>query len=90
MLQTVHDTYDMNKYSQVGGEQTKTLTDEFINCYAFAGCVSSESKRRGALSQLGIGKFVLFGPNLAAHGPGEDAKARFIEEVAPALRARTP
>ncbi len=77
----------MNKYSQVGGEQTKTLTDEFINCYAFAGCVSSESKRMGALSQLGIGKFVLFGPNLGAHGPGEDAKARFIEEVAPALRA---
>ena len=87
MLQTVHDTYDMNKYSQVGGAQTKTLTDEFIDCYAIAGCVSSESKRRGALSQLGIGKFVHFGPNLAAQGPGEDAKARIIEEVAPALRA---
>ncbi|MBS03294.1 MAG: hypothetical protein CMQ24_11380 [Gammaproteobacteria bacterium] len=87
VLQTIHDTYDMNKHAQAGGEQTKALTDEFLDSYAILGGAATCIERLGVLARLGIDKCVVSGPNLAARGPGEDAATRFIEDVAPALRA---
>ena len=86
VLQTIHDTYDMNKHAQAGGEQTKALTDDFIDSYAIVGGTGAVTERLSALTTLGVDKFIVSGPNLAARGPSEDAAARFIEEVAPALR----
>lgn len=86
VLHTVHDTYDMNKHAQAGGEQTKALTDEFIDSYAIVGGTAAVTARLSGLSALGIDKFIVSGPNLASLGPGQDAAARFIEEVAPTLR----
>ena len=83
----LHDSYDMNAHGREGGQQTTTLTDEFIDGYAIVGSPDHCAARIEALLELGIDKFAVTGPNFAAPSPpAREAAERFTDDVLPLLR----
>ncbi|MCY4655872.1 MAG: LLM class flavin-dependent oxidoreductase [Gammaproteobacteria bacterium] len=87
VFRRLHKRYDMNAHGHQGGKQTTVLTDEFMNGYAIVGSAHHCVERLLELSELGIEKFGVIGPDFVAQTPDALAASdRFISEVAPALR----
>ena len=87
VFHNLHSRYDMNAHGQKGGQQTTALTDEFIDGYAIIGDVDHCTHRLEALVELGVDKFAVSGPSLAAKPPDALAAAtRLTGEVLPRLR----
>ncbi len=89
VFRDIHSTYDMNAHAQVGGQQTKALTDAFMDSFAIIGSIDHCTKQLEEIAELGIDKLVVTGPNFAARAPDALlAATRFTDEVIPRLRAR--
>lgn len=87
-LQTLYDTYDMNKHTQDSSRQAAGLTPEFIDHFAVVGqpdrCVAKLQK----LAALGLDKLffgVMF--RLIQTPEGRAAKELMEREILPALRS---
>ncbi len=88
VFRNIHSTYDMNAHARAGGQQTKALTDAFMDSYAIIGSVDHCIARLEQIAELGIDKFVVTGPNFAARSPEALlAATRLTEAVIPRLRA---
>lgn len=87
VFRQLHDRYDMNAHGQQGGQQTTALTDDFMDGYAIVGSPGYCASRLTELSELGVTKFAIVGPNFVTPTPeAEAAAARFTGEVLPLLR----
>ena len=83
----LHDHYDMNAHGQQGGQQTTTLTDDFIDRYAIVGAPGYCADRLAELEELGVTKFGIVGPNFVTRtAEAQTAAARFTDDVLPRLR----
>ncbi|MEE2777534.1 MAG: LLM class flavin-dependent oxidoreductase [Acidobacteriota bacterium] len=88
VFRNLHARYDMNAHGQHGSQQTTALTDEFIDGYAIVGGADHCVERFETLVELGLDKFAVAGPNLAAKPPeAREAAAQLTSEVLPRLRA---
>ena len=87
VLKNVHASYDMNKHARTGSEQSKKLTDDFMDGYAILGGVDDCVTRIQELKSMGITKFAVSGPNFSAKDPdAQHADRQFTKEVIPQCR----
>ena len=87
VFQRLHDRYDMNAHGYQGGQQTTTLTDDFMDGYAIVGKPGYCADRLAELSELGVTKFGVIGADFVSRTPeAQAATARFTEHVLPRLR----
>jgi hypothetical protein len=86
-LETIHRSYDMKHHAQAGSAQAGVLTDEFAAGFGIIGPPAECISRFRELIGLGIQRFIIVGPSMGAdRNEAERARARFVEEVLPALR----
>ena len=87
VFRELHNRYDMNLHGQEGGQQIGALTDDFIDGYAIVGPPGHCAERLTELSELGVTKFGIVGPDFATVDPKAEASAqRFTADVLPLLR----
>lgn len=80
----LHSRYDMNKHAQADGDQTNTLTDEFMDSYAIIGSADHCIDRLSAIKALGIDKVSIVGPNFRSQsGDAKQASDNFVTQVMP-------
>ncbi len=88
VFEAVHENYDMNHHARDTGTQANIIPDDFLDTFAIMGSVDHCVDRLGQLTELGLDKFSVAGASLSSRDPDSaDAAARFIEEVAPQVRA---
>ena len=87
IFRTIHDSYDMNMHVREGSQQSKVMTDEFMDEYAVIGGVEYCIERLQEIEKLGISKVSVAGPSFTAKSDeGLEAAAGFSEKVMPALQ----
>jgi 5,10-methylenetetrahydromethanopterin reductase len=83
----LHNRYDMNLHGREGGHQITALTDDFMDGYAIVGPADYCAEKLVELSQLGVTKFGIVGPDFARQtAEAEESAARFTSDVLPLLR----
>jgi 5,10-methylenetetrahydromethanopterin reductase len=88
VLVDLHGAYDMHHHTEVGSPQTERMPPEFIDRFGVVGDPDACITRLRELAALGIDRFVVSGPTMGAdRDEARTATARFVAEVAPALRA---
>ncbi|HZU73536.1 MAG TPA: LLM class flavin-dependent oxidoreductase [Acidimicrobiales bacterium] len=87
VLEGVHRAYDMNRHTLAAGPQAEALSEDFARTYAILGPPSYCVERLGALTELGVTRFVVIGPSAdAGRDEARAAVERLVGEVLPALR----
>jgi|TARA_B100002003_G_scaffold234425_1_gene248315 5,10-methylenetetrahydromethanopterin reductase len=66
VFRTIHDSYDMNMHVREGSQQSKVMTDEFMDEYAVIGGVEYCIERLQEIEKLGISKVSVAGPSFTA------------------------
>lgn len=88
VFRDLHRRYDMNLHGREGGHQITALTDDFMDSYAIVGTPSYCADRIVELSELGVTKFGVIGPDFVRPtAEAEAAAARFTADVLPLLRS---
>ena len=87
VLAAVHDAYDMHSHGRPGSAQAAAVTAEFGRDFGIFGPPDHCAQRLGELIELGIDKFFLVGAPIDPSHPASLASERFMQEVAPQLRA---
>lgn len=86
VLENVHRAYDMKHHTEVGSDQTRALTDDFVDQYAIVGPPEHCAARLRDFEALGLDKVLVIGPTAGASR--EEVKASrdlFQSEVLPAF-----
>lgn len=87
VMEKIAPSYDMTHHFSNEGAQRQVLTDDFSDRYGILGPKDECIDRLSSLTALGIGRLVVIGPAMGAdRAAGTEARARFVEEVMPALR----
>lgn len=87
-LETIHRSYDMLHHAQAGSAQAGVLTNEFAEEFGIIGPPGYCIDRFRQLMALGVERFIVVGPSQGAdRNEAARARARFVEEVLPALRS---
>jgi 5,10-methylenetetrahydromethanopterin reductase len=88
VMQGIHDAYDMTTHNRSGSAQAAVLTGEFAREYGIFGPPADCAERLAGLVALGLTRLVIVGPSRDAERAEVDrAEARFLEDVAPAVRS---
>jgi 5,10-methylenetetrahydromethanopterin reductase len=88
VLESVHRVYDMTGHTRSGTAQAEALSDEFVDRFAIVGTAEHCTSRLRELIDLGLQRIAVIGPSIGAdREAAARARARFQEEVLPALRA---
>lgn len=86
-LNTIHDTYDMNRHFSDGSPQSQGLPPEVIDAFGIAGPPAYCIERLSALIELGLTKVVIMGGGIGMdRDAGRESRRLLAEEVLPALR----
>ena len=87
-FETIHRSYDMMHHAQSGSAQAGVLTDEFAEDFGIMGPPAQCIQRFRELIAMGLTRFIIVGPSIGAdRNEAERARARFVEEVLPALNS---
>lgn len=87
VFEAVHDAYDMNHHAQTGSQQAAKIGNDFASRFAVLGTAAHCVERLQELVALGLDRLVIVGASIGAdRAEASKCEARFLEEVAPALR----
>ena len=87
VMRSIHGAYDMEHHGRPGSPQEAVMTTDFARDFGIFGSPTYCADRLGELIDLGVDKFIIRGVTLDPDDPASKAAERFIEEVAPLLRA---